>query len=66
MEAPSTSVKRRPRWLDHTLRDVQEHVEDSRSTFRQRKPLRQFPSYMALVNNIIDSKPTGVEEATCH
>jgi hypothetical protein len=51
--APSTSV-RRPRWFTQTLRDAQEHVETPRSTFRERRPPKKFPDYMALMSNILD------------
>jgi predicted metal-dependent hydrolase len=61
---PSSSVRRRPRWLEQTLRDAQEHVEAPRSTFRESRPPKRFSSYMALMSSIIDSEPTSVEEAT--
>jgi hypothetical protein len=59
---PSTSV-RRPRWFEQTLRDAREHVEPPRSTFRESRPPRKFPQYMALMTNIIDSEPSNFEEA---
>jgi hypothetical protein len=64
-EAPSTSAKRRPRWIEKTLRYAQEHVEAPRSTFREVRPLRQFPRYMLLMSDIIDSRPSSYEEAAC-
>jgi hypothetical protein len=36
------------------LRDAQEYVEAPRSTFRERRPPKKFPNYMALMSNIID------------
>lgn len=69
-EIPSTSRRRRPRWLDQTLRDAQEHVEAPRKTFRESKPLKKFSSYMKLMSDINDSKPSTFQEATslegCH
>jgi hypothetical protein len=61
--APSTLV-RRPRWSEQTLRDAQKHVEPPRTTFRESRPPRKFPTYMALMTNIIDSEPSNFEEAT--
>jgi hypothetical protein len=52
--APSSSV-RRPRWFTQTLRDAQEYVGAPRSTFRESRPPKKFPNYMALMSNIIDS-----------
>jgi hypothetical protein len=60
--APSTSVKR-PRWFTQTLRDAQEHVETPRSTFRESRPPKKFPDYMALMSSILDSKPSIFQEA---
>jgi hypothetical protein len=60
--APSSSV-RRPRWFTQTLRDAQEYVGAPRSTFRESRPLKKFPNYMALMSNIIDSEPSSFQEA---
>jgi hypothetical protein len=54
---------RRPSWFEKTLRDAREHVEPPRSTFRESRPPRKFPQYMALMTNIIDSEPSNFEEA---
>jgi hypothetical protein len=59
--APSTSGQR-PQWFTQTLRDAQEHVESPRSTFRESRPLKKFPNYMALMSNILDSKPSSFLE----
>jgi hypothetical protein len=45
------------------LRDAQEHVETPRSTFRESKPPRKFPDYMALISSILDSEPSSFQEA---
>jgi hypothetical protein len=47
-----------------TLRDAEEHVEAPRSTFKESRPPRQFPSYMALMSDIIYSEPTIVDDVT--
>jgi hypothetical protein len=41
------------------LKDAQEHVEAPRSTFRESRPPKKFPNFMALMSNVI-------EEATDH
>jgi hypothetical protein len=61
--APPSSV-RRPRWFTQTLRDAQEHVEAPKSTFRESRPPRKFPNYLALMSSIIDVEPSSFEEAT--
>jgi hypothetical protein len=50
---PSTLV-RRPRWFEQNLRDAREHVEPTRTTFRESRPPRKFSTYMDLMTNIID------------
>jgi hypothetical protein len=36
------------------LKDAQEHVEAPRSTFRESKPPKKFPNFMALRSNVIE------------
>jgi hypothetical protein len=48
----------------HALRDAQEHAEAPRSIFRESRPSRKFPNFMALMNRIIDSRSSNVQEAT--
>jgi hypothetical protein len=62
MVAPCTSV-RTPRRFSDTLRDAHEHVETPRSTFRERKPPKKFLHNTALMNNILDFKPSNFQEA---
>jgi hypothetical protein len=59
---PSSSV-RRPQWFTHTLRVAHEYVETPRSTFKERIHPKKFLNYMALMSNIIDSKPSSYQEA---
>jgi hypothetical protein len=44
------------------LRDVQEYVEAPRSTFTERRPLKMFLGYMALMSSIIDLEPSSFQE----
>jgi hypothetical protein len=64
LETPSSSVERKPRCLEKTSRDAQEHVEAPKSTFKKSRPPMRFSSYMALTSSIIGYDPTNVEEAT--
>jgi hypothetical protein len=45
------------------LKDAWEYVEAPRSTFRESRPLRKFPNYMALMSRIIDVDPSSFEGA---
>jgi hypothetical protein len=45
------------------LRDAEEHVETLESTFKESRPSKKFPEYMALMSNILDSEPSSFQEA---
>ena len=53
-EVPSSSTRRRPKWVEQTLRDAEEHVEAPSRTFKESKPPAIFSSYMALMSSISD------------
>jgi hypothetical protein len=44
------------------MKDAQEHVEATRSTFRESRPLKRFPNFMALISSVIDSESSSVQE----
>jgi hypothetical protein len=44
------------------LRDAHEYVEAPRITLRESRPSKKFSNYMALMSNIIDSKPFSAQE----
>ena len=54
MSLAFSSFVRRPMWFVQTLRDAHEHVEASRSTFRESRPPKKFPNYMALMTSVIE------------
>ena len=56
------SGKRKPKWLQDTLRDATSVAEPKRPV-RESRPPERFCSYMAIVGNIIDSEPSSYEEA---
>jgi hypothetical protein len=47
-----------------TLSDSQEHVKAPRSIFRESRPPRKFPNFVALMSSIIDSEYSSVWEVT--
>jgi hypothetical protein len=62
IRAPSTSIKR-PQWFSQTLSDAQEHVETPKSTFRESRPPKKFPNYIALMSSILYFKASSFQEA---
>ena len=56
------SGKRKPKWLQDTLREATS-VAGPKRPVRERRPPERFCSYMAMVANIIDSEPSSYEEA---
>eukprot|EP00253_Pinus_taeda_P027400 PITA_27400 len=56
------SGKRKPKWLQDTLRDATFVAEPKRSV-RESRPPERFCSYMAMATSILDSEPSSYEEA---
>ena len=56
------SRKRKPKWLQDTLREATSVAAPKRSV-RESRPPERFCSYMAMVANIIDFEPSSYEEA---
>jgi hypothetical protein len=54
---PPNHVKR-PWWFTQ-----KENVESPKRKFRERKPLKKFPNYVALISRFIDDEPSNFEEA---
>jgi hypothetical protein len=46
------------------LKDAREHAETPRSTFRESRPPKKFPKYMALMSSVIDYEPFKFQETT--
>jgi hypothetical protein len=55
------SGKRKPKWLQDTLKDAQS-VGSLKRAARESRPPERFCSYVALVTNIIESEPSSYEE----
>ena len=57
------SRKRRPKWLQDTLKEG-ETVGAPKKQVRERRPPKRFGSYIAMVTNIIETEPSSYEEAS--
>ena len=57
------SGKRKPKWLQDTLREATS-VAGPKRPVRESRPPERFCSYMAMATNILDSEPSSYEEAT--
>lgn len=71
-ELPSTSNentndngKKRPLWARKMIKEAEDHATP-KGTFRESKRPKRFSSYVALMNNIINSEPVSVTEACRH
>ena len=53
--------KRKPAWVRQTLQDVEGHAAPQGAT-RERKRPQRFGCYIALMSNILDSKPSNYDE----
>jgi hypothetical protein len=60
----TTSERRKPKWLQDTLREAQGSVGNPRQAVRESKPPERFCSYIAMVSSIRESEPSTFEEAT--
>ena len=56
------SHKRRPTWAHELIQDAEKYGAPDGS-LRESKRLRTYSSYVALLSNIIDAKPSSFEEA---
>jgi hypothetical protein len=59
----TTSERRKPKWLQDTLRETQGSVGNPRQAVRESKPLERFCSYITMVSSIRESEPSTFEEA---
>jgi hypothetical protein len=60
----TTSKRRKPKWLQDTLREAQGSVGNPRREMRESKPPERFCSYIAMVSIIREFEPSTFEEAT--
>ena len=57
------SRKRKPKWLQDTLKEV-ETVGAPKKQGRESRPSERFGSYITMVTDIIETEPSSYEEAT--
>jgi hypothetical protein len=60
----TTSERRKPKWLQDTLREAQGSVGNPRQAVRESKTPKRFCSYIAMVSSIRESDPSTFEEAS--
>jgi hypothetical protein len=60
-EVPSR--KRKPKWLQETLKEADDFGGPKRAT-RESRPPKRFCAHMAMVTSITESEPSSYEEAT--
>jgi hypothetical protein len=60
----TTSERRKPKWLQDTLREAQGSTGNPRQAVRESKPPERFSSYIVMVSSIRKSEPSTFEEAT--
>jgi hypothetical protein len=67
-DAPFTpaesSSRRRPKWVERTLREAQEQVDAPRTSVRESRAPQRFSSYMALMSELIEAEPSSFQEAS--
>jgi hypothetical protein len=59
----TTSERRKPKWLQDTLKKAQGSVGNPRQVVRESKPPERFCNYLAMVSNIREFDPSIFEEA---
>jgi hypothetical protein len=59
-----SSSRRRPKWVERTLREAQEQVEAPQTSVRMSRAPQRFSSYMALMSELIEAEPSSFQEAS--
>jgi hypothetical protein len=60
----TTSERRKPKWLQDTLREAQGSVGNPRQVVKESKPSERFCSYIVMVSIIKEYEPSSFEEDT--
>jgi hypothetical protein len=58
----TNSERRKPKWLQNTLKEAHGSVENPRQAVRESKPPERFCNYLAMVSNIKETEPFTFEE----
>jgi hypothetical protein len=59
-----SSSRRRPKWVEHTLREAQDPVEAPQTSVGMSNAPERFFSYMALMSELIKAEPSSFQEAS--
>lgn len=59
----ATSRKRKPKWLQDTLKESKQSIRDPKNTWRENKALDKFCSNLAMVGSIVETEPATLKEA---
>jgi hypothetical protein len=63
-DTPSSSRRRKTRWVEQTLREAQEYVGAPRTSVRESRAPQRFSSYMALMSELLEAEPSSFQEAS--
>jgi hypothetical protein len=58
----ATSEKRKPKWIQDTLKEARGSMGNPRNVVKESKPPERFCSYLSMVSNINDSEISTFEE----
>jgi hypothetical protein len=62
-EKPTTSKKRKPKWVEQLLKEANEQAKSPKTLVRTSVPPQRYSGYVALMSSMIESEPTCFEEA---
>ena len=58
--------KRKPKWLQDTLKEAKELLGSPKRTVRESKPCERFCCYIAMVTSVSEPEPSNFEEVVDH
>jgi hypothetical protein len=61
---PESSSRRRPKWVEWTLRESHEKVDAPKKYLKESRTPHRFSSYMSLMSELIEAKPSNFQEAS--
>jgi hypothetical protein len=61
-DTPSSSRRRKTRWVEQTLREAREYVGAPRTYVRESRAPQRFSNYMALMSKLLEVEPSIFEE----
>jgi hypothetical protein len=58
-----SSSRRRPKWIERTLREAQEQVKAPQTSVKMSRAPQRFFGYIALMSELIEAEPSNFQEA---